>query len=418
MRILFLSNFYPPARPGGYTQWCQEVADGLRARGHHIGVLTSRHEAHKASGETGMSKHSDIYRLLHLDGDLLRYRPIDFFLHWRRQRRENMRIVRRVVDDFQPDLIFIWGMWAMSHSVPAAAERLMPARTVYFLSDYWPAAESMHAAYWRRSAHHWYTRLPRKLLQTIALRMLAVEKQDKPNFSHTICVSAAVRDILINKGVPLQEARVIHGGTRLDGFAHIPERDFSARPLKALYAGQLVEHKGVHTALEAMAKLSNGNHQSSHLTLDVVGSGSPEYEACLRSFVREHGLDGNVIFHGQVDKSQMPSVLHAADILIFPSVYQEPFARMTQEAMLAGLVVVGTTTGGTKEILEEGENGLTFPAEDAKRLADQLLRLTRDPGLCDRLARAGRRTVINSFTLEKMIDRIEVYLLERVEETL
>ena len=41
MRILFLSNFYPPVSRGGYEQWCQEVADGLVARGHEVTVLTS-----------------------------------------------------------------------------------------------------------------------------------------------------------------------------------------------------------------------------------------------------------------------------------------------------------------------------------------------------------------------------------------
>lgn len=409
MRILFLSNFYPPARPGGYTQWCQEVADGLCARGHNIGVLTSRHEAHKASHETDR----DVYRLLHLDGDLLNYNPMHFFLRWRQQRRENIHTVERVVNDFQPDLIFIWGMWAMSHSVPAAAERLMPGRTVYFLSDYWPAAQSMHASYWRRPARHWYTRLPRKLLQTIALRMLAVEKLDKPAFRHTICVSAAVRDILIDRGIPLQEARVIHGGTRLNGFSRIPERDFSARPLKALYAGQLVQHKGVHTALQAMARLrdTNGN-----FTLDIVGAGSPRYESSLRDFVNQYDLEDCITFHGQVPKTDIPAVLRDAHVLIFPSVYQEPFARTLQEAMLAGLVVVGTTTGGTPEILRQDHNGLTFPPQDAQRLAAQLRRLSQDPALCARLAHTARCTVLESYTLEHMIDGIENYLLESIED--
>lgn len=44
MRILFLTNFYPPASRGGYEQWCQEVGDGLRARGHEVTILTSAHE--------------------------------------------------------------------------------------------------------------------------------------------------------------------------------------------------------------------------------------------------------------------------------------------------------------------------------------------------------------------------------------
>jgi glycosyltransferase involved in cell wall biosynthesis len=85
---------------------------------------------------------------------------------------------------------------------------------------------------------------------------------------------------------------------------------------------------------------------------------------------------------------------------------------MTQEAMASGLVVIGTTTGGTKEILRDGETGLTFAPEDADGLAKQVTRLIVDPELCCRLSKAGRQTVLENFTLEKMVEQIEAYLFE------
>ena len=108
----------------------------------------------------------------------------------------------------------------------------------------------------------------------------------------------------------------------------------------------------------------------------------------------------------------MPAILQQFDVLIFPSIYEEPLARMTQEAMISGLVVVGTTTGGTKEILRDGETGLTFAPGDADGLAEQVTRLVADPDLCCRLAQAGRQTVLENFTLDKMVKEIEVYLQE------
>jgi glycogen(starch) synthase len=108
----------------------------------------------------------------------------------------------------------------------------------------------------------------------------------------------------------------------------------------------------------------------------------------------------------------MPSILQQFDILIFPSIYEEPLARMTQEAMASGLVVVGTTTGGTGEILSEGETGLTFAPEDEEGLADQVTRLITDPDLYCRLSQAGRQTVLENFTLDKMVNEIEAYLLD------
>src|SRR4030042_733424 len=130
MRILFLSNFFPPARSGGYTQWCQEVTECLAEGGHTIGVLTSRYELSKVQ-----VREENIYRLLHLEGDLLYYQPLHFFTQWEKQRRENLAALEQTIKIFAPDLIFVWGMWALSKSLAALAEQLLPGRVVYFLSD-------------------------------------------------------------------------------------------------------------------------------------------------------------------------------------------------------------------------------------------------------------------------------------------
>jgi glycosyltransferase involved in cell wall biosynthesis len=108
----------------------------------------------------------------------------------------------------------------------------------------------------------------------------------------------------------------------------------------------------------------------------------------------------------------MPAILQQFDVLVFPSIYEEPLARIVQEAMAAGLVVVGTTTGGTKEILKDGETGLTFAPEDADYLAEQIARLMNDHDLFCRLAQAGRQTVLENFTLVRMVKEIEAYLLD------
>jgi glycosyltransferase involved in cell wall biosynthesis len=243
--------------------------------------------------------------------------------------------------------------------------------------------------------------------------MLAKEGKFDLKLDHVICVSAAVRDILVNAGLPLDQAQVIHGGTDVERFADTSMRNGGSSRLRLLYAGQLVRHKGVHTAIEAVAKLVN-EHDVKQLHLTVVGSGHPTYEAFLHALVDREELHDCVSFYGPAAKSEMPAILQQADVLVFPSVYDEPFARMTQEAMLAGLTVVGTTTGGTKEILVEGENGLTFAAEDADALARQIRRLVTSPNLCRQLAEAGRRTVLENYTLDKMVDQIEDYLQEVV----
>jgi glycogen(starch) synthase len=406
MRILFLSNFFPPARPGGYTQWCHEVAERLERQGHTVGVLTSRYELEKAP-----ASEQNIYRLLHLEGDLAYYQPLHFFTRWKKQHRENLAVLEQTVRDFAPDLVFVWGMWALSKALPARAEKLLPGRVVYYLSDYWPSALDMHTAYWQSPTRHALMQLPKRILGKAAMSMLAKEVEADLKFEHVICVSARVRDLLVEAGLPVQHARIIHGGTDIERFPNVRRRDSSGGRLKLLYAGQIVQHKGVHTAVEAMARLVK-RAKIHEVTLTLVGSGHPQYEDYLREMVEREGLQGFVTFHGPVSKKQMPSTLQEYDVLVFPSIYEEPLARMTQEAMASGLVVVGTTTGGTREILKEGITGLTFAPEDADALAEQIVRLLTDPDLRCRLAQAGRQSVVENFTLDRMVQEIEDYLLD------
>jgi glycosyltransferase involved in cell wall biosynthesis len=243
------------------------------------------------------------------------------------------------------------------------------------------------------------------------MSMLAKNGQPGLKLERVICVSARVRDLLVEAGLPVQDARIIYGGTDLERFRNLRQRDGQPRHLKLLYAGQLVQHKGVHTAIEAMALLVK-ERRMDQITLTLIGSGHPDYEAYLRHLVEKERLHDHVTFYGPVSKEEMPAILAQFDVLIFPSIYEEPLARMTQEAMASGLVVVGTTTGGTNEILRDGETGLTFAPEDAAALAAQVARLSTDPDLLCRLAQAGRQTVLDNFTLDRMVNEIEAYLLD------
>jgi glycosyltransferase involved in cell wall biosynthesis len=302
-------------------------------------------------------------------------------------------------------------MWALSHTVPALGEALMPGRTVYYLSDHWPVAGDMHSAYWNLPAQHRYMHWPKQALRRIALALLARQAPAELKFEHSICASAALRANLASQGAAVGGARVIHGGTDPERYPEPIARDFSRRPLKLLCAGRLSPQKGVHTAVEALAKLVEWG-QGGRVTLSVMGSGHPAYVSRVTDLAKQSQLDEHIQFLAPVAKEGFPDVLRSFDVLVFPSIYDEPFARTPQEAMLAGLVVIGTLTGGTSEILQDGWNGLTFAAEDGEGLARQVLRLLNDPELCGRLAVNGRETVLEQFTLPKMISRVEAYLLE------
>jgi glycogen(starch) synthase len=410
MRVLFLTNFYLVHGSGGEEQSCQQVVEGLKQRGHETLVLTSMHSTNNVPVEA-----EGIYRSLYLEMDLVPWRhSLTFFTRRKARESHNLQVFERVLQQFDPDIIFIWGMWNLPKSLPALAEARYPDKVIYRFATYWPTLPSQHKLYWLAAGRKWYSRLLKRLVAILALAMVARDEQSYTlRFERAICVSAATRNILIEAGIPVSQARIIYTG--LDTKRYLngeqPQPGHDNRSLNLLYAGRLASDKGIDTAIRAMTKLVFDQGQVG-MRMSLAGSGSTEYETYLRHLVTEAGLTDYVTFLGWIPPEEMPKLLRKFDVLLLPSIWPEPFARVVLEGMGSGLVVVATQTGGTVEILTDGENGLLFAPGSVEDLTQKITCLADDPGLRRRLALAGHRTVAERFTVVKMIDEFESYLQE------
>jgi glycosyltransferase involved in cell wall biosynthesis len=409
MRVLFISAFYPPHVIGGWEQLVEDINTRLRDRGHITQVLTSEY----TTGAAGRAEDDGVERVLSLESDIIHYRPSSYFLTRPRRVRENLKSVRNAIVRFKPDVVFIHSMWNLTRGIAWMAEQLCPGRVVYYLANDWPYVPDVHADYWRDPATRAARRLFKRLVAPVVLNRVEREQRAYAlRFERVLCVSNAIRDNLIrHAGIAREQTAVVYNGIELDRFLSSKpiDGDDSKQGISLLYAGSLVPHKGVHTAIEAMALL-NGTALERDVSLTIVGSGHPDYEADLKALVTRENLAEWVHFRGRVERDRMPSLLAEFDALIFPSIWEEPLARMVQEAMAAGLVVIGTTTGGSAEILIEGETGLTFPAGDASSLARQIERFAENAQLRSSLRQQGREKVVRCFDLNRMIDEIEVHL--------
>lgn len=406
MRILFISNFYPPHDLGGWEQNCQEIVRRLQQRGHACHVLTSRHGLNgQPPAEPGIT------RSLYLQADIHYYKPLDYFLHRPGQEKANERALRDALDAFQPDIIFIWGMWNLSFRVAYWAEQWMPGRVAYAVAGYWFIQPNPHESYWQQPARRRVTRTLMAPARYSALRTLQQERQAYAlQLEHVACVSEYVRNKLSQAGALLHGARVIYNGIDPEPFLQAAaQRTDHREALRLVYTGSLVEHKGVHTAIEALGILK-ARGEAEEIHLDVVGGGHPNYEAQLRARVQILGLSNQVTFRGRIPRNSIPHELAGHDVFLFTSVYEEPIARSVMEAMAAGLTVIGAPVGGQVEMLSHNVNALVFPPDDAGKLAACIATLQQDPALCIRLASAGQRMVLERFTLDRMVDEIEVWL--------
>lgn len=149
----------------------------------------------------------------------------------------------------------------------------------------------------------------------------------------------------------------------------------------------------------------------------VIGEAGPEderYLEQLEKLIRESGAAGNIKLTGFVD--ELPAHLPGIDIVAAPS-DNEAFSLALVEAMAAGCAVVATRVGGMAEIVRDGVTGLLIEPNDKWALITGLTRLLSDIPLRERLAAAGRESVIARFERERVIDRIEaLYLTEQPEQ--
>lgn len=408
MKLLFLTNFYPPASFGGYEQWCQEVADGLTQRGHQVHILTSRY-----LGPANFVDPPWVDRSLHLEMALTALRnALDFFWSRTERERENCATLRQTVTDFDPDVIVIWGMWNLSNHLAAEAETLRPGRVVFYMGDYWPTLPSQIETYWDAPARSWATALPKQALKLAARPLLAREKTAKIAFDHVLFPSLFLRDELARRGFKPGRAKIIYGAIDTGRYRRRPDgptdSGLFSQEITLLYVGRLTADKGVHTAIEAVEELVHRrNHRE--IKLLIIGDGPEDYVSGLKEQVRTAGVTGQVTFVGERPTDLLPGFYQKADIVLFTSIWPEPFGRVVVEGMAAGTVVIGSRTGGAVEILRDEENGLSFPAGDGQALADQIEKIINFPSLKKNLETAARQTARVQFDILRMAVEIETY---------
>lgn len=402
MRILVISNYYPPIELGGWEQLTSNVVTRLIARGHQIEVLTSNYRLKEVQrAEAG------IHRRLHLESyDPVNYHPQSTF-NFRRQEDENCSILTGLIREFDPEIIFINGMWNLPYTVAKKAEELRPGRVVYYMASYWPTEPDAHTAYWTSDADNKIKQIPKQVIGSILRRgWIRSTPRNRLDFRLVLCVSKFVQDYLVREaGVPRERTRVVHNGIEIEWFT-VARKKNPPEELRLLYAGRLSPDKGVHTILEALALLHHASPEAA-TRLSLYGGGTPEYVTSLHEQARVLGIEQWVEIEGLVPREQMPDVFAQHDVLLFPSIWPEPLARILQEAMACELVVIGTSTGGTCEILIDGENGLVFEAGDSAMLAEKIKLITGDFSLRKMLAKAARKTVEERFSLDRMVSEIE-----------
>lgn len=126
----------------------------------------------------------------------------------------------------------------------------------------------------------------------------------------------------------------------------------------------------------------------------------------LERQVRRLGLTERVSFPGYVPHHAIVRRYHAADLLVFPSVWPEAFGLPIVEAMAAGVPVVATRLGAFPELIEDGTSGLLVERGSPGALAEAITRLLGDQGLRARMRSAASQHVRAQFAWPVVAERL------------
>jgi PEP-CTERM/exosortase A-associated glycosyltransferase len=222
---------------------------------------------------------------------------------------------------------------------------------------------------------------------------------------HVVTLTGGLRDELILRGVHEDRVSIIPNCVDTKRFKPLPPNKDLAQKLglkKAPtigYVGAFIDPEGLDDLLRAAAMLKE---QGVEFNLLLVGDGKVLNK--INELVEQLGLRRETFLTGRIPHEEVEQYYSLIDIAPFP---RKPFPvceivspLKPLEAMAMGKVVLASSVGGLKEIVEDGKTGLVFEKGNIESLAETLLRVIRDKSLSERIRIEGMRWVNEKRTWE------------------
>lgn len=291
-------------------------------------------------------------------------------------------------------------LWLLIRRRPQIVYFVLSQSTVGVLRDSffaWPAAlfgakvvahlhgAAFHDWYVRRwFPMRWYTRL---FMRTIA-RAIVLGESLRDQFQGLV---APDRLAVVPNGIP-------DSGVGGAGAPRLCKR------WQVLYLNTLNKMKGAVVLLEAITLVLQ---KRTDVEFVFAGPWShDEHRKEAEAYIAQQEIGSSITFAGQVSGEQKTSLLHAADLFVFPGIQQEGQPLVVLEAMAAGLPILFTNRGCLGETLCNGESGIEVPIGDATALADRIHWLLNRPDETRRLGANARLRFEQEYTDDRHLDRM------------
>ncbi|WP_026369636.1 glycosyltransferase family 4 protein [Kallotenue papyrolyticum] len=222
---------------------------------------------------------------------------------------------------------------------------------------------------------------------------IAYERQALQRATYVCTRGAFVREAIVaDYGLPADRVFAIGGGVNFATLPVLQPRP-SCQPPTALFVGKELYRKGGDLLLRAFAQV---RRQVPHARLLMVTG-----DAIPRGLPRE----GVEVLAPTWDRAAIAALYQRADLFVLPS-RLETWGDVLLEAMAYGLPCIGVAGEAMEEIIQHETTGLVVAPDAVDALAAALIRLLTDQDLRARWGRAARQRVEQSFTWERVVERL------------
>jgi glycosyltransferase involved in cell wall biosynthesis len=163
------------------------------------------------------------------------------------------------------------------------------------------------------------------------------------------------------------------------------------------FAGAIGYRKGIHHIVRAFSEVII---KIPNALLVIAGSG--EYEKEIETEIKKLNLDHHIIRIPWLSHQQLPKLLEASDVFLYPSIsydgWEEQFGYSMAEASLMEVPVITTRSGSIDEVVLAGQTGILIEPDNADDLASAMIELGRNKELRESLGKKGREFITTNFS--------------------
>lgn len=366
MRILMVSNLWPPEVVGGAEQYAAALAARLRNGGHEVHAFTFGVDGPDVVHAVAPRPYGIQSAATQPAHRRARFHAADVFN--RRARRD----LGRVLDELRPDAVHSHAVQGLSSAALTVARRHGVAH-VHTLHDYWLLCQRNSMV--KRDGRSCETRCR----SCVAITWARNEAVRRAPPGVVLAVSRSIA--ATHEQIPwvAERLRVVHNPVEVvTGPRAFAPGD--GRPLTFGFLGRLAADKGLGTLLDAF-EAAFGAAGPGAARLVVAGRGP------LEARLREAGPP--VIAAGWVPPARKEALFADLDCLVVPSEWRDPAPVVVNEARGRGIPVIGARAGGIPELIAPVCEPLLFPPGDVAALAERLRAYAADPAAFRPIAEAA-----------------------------